>query len=54
MPAKAGIQGWIGAQLAVIDSRFRGNDKTNVAGLFNGFQLRPTRGGATPGIASRV
>jgi len=22
---------------------FRGNDKTNVAGLFNGFQLRPSR-----------
>jgi len=51
MPAKAGIQGWIGAQLAVMDSRptlsrgqaFRGNDKTNVAGLFNGFQLRPTQ-----------
>jgi len=42
MPAKAGIQGWIGAQLAVMDSRFLvGMTKPTSRGSSTDFSYAP-------------
>jgi hypothetical protein len=40
MPAKAGIQGRVGRKRAVVDSRFRGNDKSESHEFFTEFQIR--------------
>jgi hypothetical protein len=34
MPAQAGIQGWCGVERLIMDSRFRGNDKSGSPGFF--------------------
>jgi hypothetical protein len=34
MPAHAGIQGWCGVERPIMDSRFRGNDKSESQEFF--------------------
>ncbi len=43
MPAKAGIQGWLGAKHPAMDSRFRGNDEHTFPSFFNELLRRDIR-----------
>jgi hypothetical protein len=54
MPAHADIQGWCGVERPIMDSRFRGNDKSESHELFIEFLRQDTSGwdaGAHPLIA---
>jgi hypothetical protein len=44
MPAHAGIQGWGGVERSIMDSRFRGNDKSEPHESFIGFLRQDTSG----------